>query len=141
LWRALTSRFLPLPSRSDIDVASLRTQAQVDFAVSRFPEYKGKVTGAVIPDITVPGAYDQVVRDVDAIIHLASPVVWTWNDPSEIVDPSVKGATGILASAVKFGGSVKRVVLTSSGVTISAEAKEGEVYEEVSVGDSLDNHC
>ena len=99
----------------------------------RFPEYEGKVTGIVIPDITIPGAYDKVVKDVDAIIHSASPVTFTWQYPSEIIDPAVKGATSILTSAAKFGKNVRRVILTSSVVAIGAgDRKEGEVYDEAS---------
>lgn len=69
--------------------------------VNRFPEYTGKVTYVVIPDITKvalnilhtkgnensqmtliqDGAYDEAVKDVDAIIHAASPVVLKYNDP------------------------------------------------------------
>lgn len=90
------------------------------------------MTGIVVPVIEAPGAYDEAVKDVDGIIHAASPVVWTWESPSEVIDPAVKGATGILASAAKFGTKVKRVVLTSSTVAIVVEdAKEGDVHDEV----------
>ena len=99
----------------------------------RFPEYEGKVIGVVIPDITIPGAYDEVVKDVDAIIHSASPMVFTWQDPSEIIDPAVKGATSILTSAAKFGKNVQRVILTSSAVAVgTGDQKKGEVYDEAS---------
>ena len=118
---------------TDAAGASLRSQAQIEFVTKRFPEYEGKITGVVNPDITLPGAYDEIVQDVDAIIHAASPVVFTWEDPSEIIDPAVRGATGILASANKFGKRVKRVVLTSSKVAVSfEEQKEGDVFDEVS---------
>jgi len=85
----------------------------------------------VIPDITIPGAYDEVVKDVDAIIHSASPVVFTWQDPSEIIDPAVKGATSILTSAAKFGKNVQRVILTSSAAALGPWEK-GDVYDEAS---------
>jgi len=112
-------------------LVALRTQSQIDFITKRFPSYEGKVTGIVVPSIEAPGAYDEVVKDVDGIIHAASPVIWTWESPSEVIDPAVKGATGILASAAKFGTKVKRVVLTSSGVAVAAEdAKEGDVDDE-----------
>lgn len=115
-----------------IRFSSVRSQSQVDFIVNRFPEYSGKVSGVVVPDIEAPGAYDEAVKDVDGIIHAASPVVWKWEDPSEIIDPAVKGATGILVSAAKYGKNVKRVVLTSSAVAIVMEGqKEGDVYDEV----------
>lgn len=69
---------------------------------------------------------------MNGIVHTASPVVWEWDDPSQIIGPAVKGANGILESASKFGKGVKRVVLTSSSVAIVHEGqKEGDVYDEV----------
>lgn len=93
----LSTKIRPLTSETDL--LSLRSDSQVDFVVNRFSDYRSKVTGVIVPNIEAPGAYDEAVRGVDAIIHTASPVVWDWEDPSEIIDPAVKGATGILASA------------------------------------------
>lgn len=112
---------------------SVRSQRHVDFITHRFPEYEGKVTGLVVPNIEAPGAYDEAVKDVDGIIHSASPVVFTWDDPSEIIDPAINGATGILTSAKKFGVNVKRVVLTSSSSAITSKDEvQKELYNEVS---------
>lgn len=89
--------------------------------------------GVVIPSIEVSGAYDEAVKGVDGIIHAASPVIFSWDDPSEVIDPAVKGVKNILASAAKFGTKVKRVVYTSTTLAITAEdAKEGNTYDEVS---------
>jgi nucleoside-diphosphate-sugar epimerase len=44
----------------------------------------------------------------------ASPIHVTTHDPSDVIDPAVKGTTGILESIKAHGQSVKRVVLTSS---------------------------
>lgn len=121
------SKRRPLPTL----LFSVRNQRQIDFIVKRFPEYEGKVTGIVVPVIEAPGAYDEAVKDVDAIIHAASPVQFSWDDPSEVIDPAVKGATGILASAAKYGKNVKRVVLTSSALALFGEGKPAE-YDEVS---------
>lgn len=117
----------------------MRTQSQVDFVTRRFPEYEGKVTGIVVPVIEAPGAYDEAVKDVDGIIHAASPVRWTLGDPSEIIDPAVKGTVGILASAARFGKSVKRVVLASAIVAVVSisDQKDGIVYDEVRVINKL----
>lgn len=108
---------------------SVRSQHHVDFITHRFPEYEGKVSGVVIPNIGAPGAYDEVVKDVDGIIHAASPVTLTWNDPSDVINPAVDGAVGILTSAAKFGKNVKRVVLTSSSSAISSGDKSESARE------------
>lgn len=94
------------------------------------------MTGVVVPNIEAPGAYDEAVKGVDGIIHAASPVIFSWNDPSEVIDPAVNGAIGILTSALKYGKDVKRVVLTSSKVAIVMENEleedtDGKVYDEV----------
>lgn len=101
-------------------VVAVRSQHHVDFITKRFPEYEGKVTGVVVPDIGAPGAYDDAVKDVDGIIHAASPATLVWNDPSEIIDPAVNSVKGILGSAAKFGKNVKRVVLCSSSSSITS---------------------
>jgi len=113
-------------------VAAVRNDGQGDDIVNTFPEYKGKVTYTIVTDITEDGAYDEAVKDVDAVIHVASPVVWKWEDPSEIIGPAVKGTLGILNSAHKYGTNVKRVIFTSSSVAIHdyVSAEPGQVFDE-----------
>lgn len=92
------------------------------------------MTGVLVPVIEAPGAFDEAVKDVDGIIHVASPVAFAPEDPSEVIDPAVKGSVGILTSAAKFGKNVKRVVFTSSmaatAPVLASDCKE-IVYNEV----------
>ncbi|KAI0061159.1 D-lactaldehyde dehydrogenase [Artomyces pyxidatus] len=116
---------------------AVRNDRQGEFIENRFPEYKGKVSHINVPDIEKDGAYDEAVKGVDGIIHTASPVVFSWEDPEEIIGPAVRGATGILKSAQKFGTNVKRVLVTSSTVSILAydydgSAKPGLTFDETS---------
>ncbi|KAF9517354.1 hypothetical protein BS47DRAFT_1389885 [Hydnum rufescens UP504] len=100
-------------------VAAVRTDSQGQFLVNRFPEYHGKVSYVLIPVIEKDGAYDEAVKDVDGIIHAASPVILKWDNPeAEVLRPAIRGALGILESARKYGKNVKRIVLTSSGAAI-----------------------
>lgn len=81
-----------------------------------------------VPDMTASGAYDDAVRGVTYIIHAASPIP-TFGDgepPAQdqleeaLVKQALKGALGMLESAhVKAGGSVRRVVMTSSTVAVA----------------------
>ncbi|KAI0061974.1 D-lactaldehyde dehydrogenase [Artomyces pyxidatus] len=107
-------------------IVAVRNDQQGEFIVNRFPEYKGKVSHINVPDIQKEGAYDEAVKGVDAIIHAASPVVWIWEDPEEIIGPAIKGATGILRSAQKYGTNVKRVLITSSTVAIHSSEYDGD---------------
>jgi len=61
------------------------------------------------------GKFDDAVKGVDAVLHLASPYLYSSPDPQkEIVDPAILGLTSMLEACAK-SPSVKRVVITSSG--------------------------
>ena len=49
------------------------------------------------------GAFDEAVKDVDAIEHTASPFHFRFKEPDELLVPAVKGTVGILESAKKYG--------------------------------------
>jgi nucleoside-diphosphate-sugar epimerase len=82
----------------------------------------------IVPDMTAPGAYDEAVKGVKYIIHAASPIPSFGDGPSPPVDQleelfvktALRGALGMLKSAHSdVGGTVKRVVMTSSTVAVS----------------------
>ncbi|KAK5686086.1 hypothetical protein LTS10_002200 [Elasticomyces elasticus] len=83
-----------------------------------------------ITDITAPDAFVNAVKDVDYVLHIASPVFDLGEKPSgvqrdwqtEFYDPAVQGTICVLTAALK-APSVKRVVITGS--VIALEAKEG----------------
>ncbi|KAI0040575.1 NAD(P)-binding protein [Auriscalpium vulgare] len=110
-------------------VAAVRTAAQGDFLTNRFPAYSGRVSHAVVPDISKEGAYDDAVKDVDAIIHVASPLLYSWEDPQEVIGPAVAGTSGILKSATTYGAKVQRVIITSSASAVCGFMTDKE-YDE-----------
>ncbi|KAH6916517.1 D-lactaldehyde dehydrogenase [Coprinopsis sp. MPI-PUGE-AT-0042] len=82
---------------------------------------------AIVPDMTKEGAFDEAVKDVEGVVHTASPVgIWK---PSvtveEFYEPAVKGTTGILQSVTKAGptGSIAAV--------LEAGKEEQRTYTEV----------
>ncbi|TKA66577.1 hypothetical protein B0A49_04407 [Cryomyces minteri] len=87
-----------------------------------FPAYKGNVTFISVPDFTVPGAFDHAFQGepFDYILHTASPIPMVSDDVvRDLIDPAIKGTTILLKAAHELGGSsLKRFVLTSSGVTV-----------------------
>lgn len=87
------------------------------------------------------GAFDEVVKDVDAIEHLASPFHFTAVDPSEIIDPAVAGTKSILESTRKFGTKVKRIVVTSSIAAVLNTLPHPAVFDETSWNDSAVEEC
>ncbi|KAF2250780.1 NAD(P)-binding protein, partial [Trematosphaeria pertusa] len=65
-----------------------------------------------IADMAAPGAFDEAVKGVDGIAHIASPVVFV-SDPQAVIVPAIQNAVGLLEAAAKEE-SVKSVVYTSS---------------------------
>ena len=86
----------------------------------------------IVPDITVDGAYDEAVKGVDAIVHIASPLVSDAGEDFQagLVTPAVKGTLSILNSAIK-SPSVKRIVITSSVVAIVGPEVFGPGFDRI----------
>jgi len=95
-----------------------------------------QLTFVVIPDFLAEGAFDEVVKDVDYIIHVASPIPrpeLTGQDDltTEMITPAVQATTGVFRSAQKAGKNVKRIVVTSSAaaiVPVTAFAGSDEIW-------------
>ncbi|KAL9114960.1 MAG: hypothetical protein Q9227_001203 [Pyrenula ochraceoflavens] len=77
---------------------------------SRFPSAHFET--ALVPDITVPNAYNEAVQGVDGIVHVAGDMSFS-PDPNAVVTPMLKSLRGLLETAKKQP-SVKRFVFTSS---------------------------
>ncbi|KAK4085030.1 uncharacterized protein Triagg1_20 [Trichoderma aggressivum f. europaeum] len=99
--------------------AAVRNQAGFDKISQLKPvaPYASQLTSVIVPDITVPGAYDEAVKGVDYIVHVASPLAS--NAPpgidheSYMIQPAIRGTVGILESAAKTTG-IKKIVITGS---------------------------
>ncbi|KAL5338927.1 hypothetical protein BJX70DRAFT_408387 [Aspergillus crustosus] len=65
-----------------------------------------------VPDITLSGAFDEAVKGVNAIAHVASIMTLDPN-PNNVIPPLITGTLGLLEAAAREP-TVKRFVLTSS---------------------------
>lgn len=109
--------------------AAVRSQDKADslLAVPALQQRKvgARLSFAVVPDLTKPGAYDAAVQGVRYIIHLASPIPTDGLTPdqfeTELLEPAVQGTLGILVSAQE-APTVRRVVITSSTAAIVPSA-------------------
>jgi dihydroflavonol-4-reductase len=73
-------------------------------------------------DLLTPGAFDNAVRDCEYVIHTASPYTINVDDPQrDLVDPAVRGTISVLESCQETD-SLRRVVVTSSGASITDQA-------------------
>jgi len=91
------------------------------------------------------GAFDDAVKDVDAIEHMASPLSSTTGDPDgmwpyvagdsprsdickEYLKPAVHGTVGIIKSAYKFGYASMVLHTVNSVCLLIPRQKSGEAY-------------
>jgi nucleoside-diphosphate-sugar epimerase len=96
--------------------------------------FKDSIETVTVEDITVPGAFDSAVKDVDGVIHMASPFFHNMQDTEkDMLLPAIDGTVGILKSIAKNAPKVKCVVITSSIAAIADFSKglrPGHVYDE-----------
>lgn len=97
------------------------------------------LTFCFVPDLLQPGAYDEAVKDVDYIIHIASPITSGIAEDkyeTHLIQPAVVGTLGIVTAA-QTSPSVRRIVITSSVVALIPwhdffEAETDTVFNEKS---------
>ncbi|KAG9231618.1 hypothetical protein BJ875DRAFT_468946 [Amylocarpus encephaloides] len=106
-----------------------RRPASVDALLNgAYAPYADRVDIFEVPDMTVPGAFDEAVKGVDGIFHTASPINFNLTTYEETVDIAVAGNTSLLDSALKAGPQLKSVVTTSSTVSVMDPKEEGSEY-------------
>ncbi|KAI0634997.1 NAD(P)-binding protein [Trametes polyzona] len=105
---------------------TVRSESKGAVVKETFKKYGNNVEFVLVEDIAKEeGAFDEAVKDVDAIIHTASPFTMKVDDPDDLIVPAVKGTTGLLASAQRATGNtsagparLRRIVLLSSCAAI-----------------------
>ncbi|KZT29949.1 D-lactaldehyde dehydrogenase [Neolentinus lepideus HHB14362 ss-1] len=121
--------------------AAVRNQAKGQHLLATNKAYGEKLQICTVGDIGKPGAFDEAMRGVDGVIHVASPVALDAEDPKDLIDTAVNGTTGILDSVLKNGASVKRVVFTSSFTTVLSYPNHPVTVAEDSWNDNCIKDC
>lgn len=96
--------------------AAVRTETSADPLRETFKRFidAGRLEFSYVADMTAPGAYDNAVKDVTHIAHVASPLILDPPDlEKNLLRPAIQGTVGLLESANK-SLTVKSVVVTSS---------------------------
>ncbi|KAE8391202.1 pyridoxal phosphate-dependent transferase [Aspergillus alliaceus] len=71
-----------------------------------------------IKDFSQTGVFDNIMDDIDGVIHVASPFTYnTTNNEQELIIPAINGVKSILSAAAKQP-LIKRLVLTSSFASV-----------------------
>ena len=84
--------------------------------------YLSQLEFVVVPDILKEDAYYAAVKDVDFVIHLASPTGKTiaseesYNE--KVIQPAVQGTMNMIKAASNYSPTTKRIVITASMVSI-----------------------
>jgi len=97
------------------------------------------LTFCFVPDLLQLGAYNEAVKDVHSIIHIASPITSGITEDkyeTHFIQPAVSGTLGIIRAA-QTSPTVQRVVITSSIVALVPwydffEAETGRAFNEQS---------
>jgi nucleoside-diphosphate-sugar epimerase len=96
----------------------VRSQEKADQIRRDFPSYESQMDFGIVPDMTIPGAFNEVVKSTppfNTVLHQASPFFFssiTKNE--EFLDPAIKGTTELLKGVKAHAPEVKRVIYTSS---------------------------
>ncbi|KAI0641575.1 NAD-P-binding protein [Trametes meyenii] len=80
---------------------------------SKHPAFASNFESAVVPDVSATNALVPLLRDVQGVIHTATPVTFDLEDPEDYIKPALQGTLGLLKNAAQ-SSSIKRVVVTSS---------------------------
>ncbi|KAI6110832.1 D-lactaldehyde dehydrogenase [Pisolithus croceorrhizus] len=107
---------------------TVRSVEKGEYLKNYFANYASKFEVIVVEDITKEGAFDEAVRGVEAIAHMASPISVNKVRLEDVIEPAVKGTTGLLQSALQYGQSVKRIVYTSSAAAVRPETRESPTF-------------
>jgi nucleoside-diphosphate-sugar epimerase len=76
-------------------VGTVRSEKKGQNVIELHPDWKSHITWAVIKDIGVPNAYEEVFKNMgpfDYVVHNASPVDFSVSDyQKDMIDPAVRG--------------------------------------------------
>ncbi|BEJ14388.1 hypothetical protein CspHIS471_0401550 [Cutaneotrichosporon sp. HIS471] len=98
--------------------AVVRDTVKGEYVQNKFPGAKY----AIVKDMAEPGAYNQVIKGIDAVVHVASPLDFdNTGGPEAVIGPAVFGVENLLkaASDTALGGNVKCFVQISSVAAVA----------------------
>ncbi|KAF7872381.1 hypothetical protein EAF04_003302 [Stromatinia cepivora] len=95
-----------------------------------YAPYIDRVKMYEVPDMTISGAFDEVVKGVNGIFHTASPIDFSLTTYAQMVTPAVDGTNTLLISALKAGSQLKTVVITSSVIAVTNPRTDSHVFTE-----------
>ncbi|KAL6856374.1 NAD(P)-binding protein [Trichoderma novae-zelandiae] len=97
---------------------AVRSQEKSQIIKELYPSALDKIDFVIVPDISQPSAFQDAVKGVNYVFHLAGAMVDKGTElQRDFVDPAVKGTLSILESSANED-SIRKVVIVSSFVTL-----------------------
>jgi nucleoside-diphosphate-sugar epimerase len=82
------------------------------------PQYASKLDLVQVADFTANTSFEEAVKDVDGVIHVASPLTFGVQDnEKDFLLPAITGVTSMLKAAAQ-APQIRRVVITSSFASV-----------------------
>ncbi|EGF97925.1 uncharacterized protein MELLADRAFT_84161 [Melampsora larici-populina 98AG31] len=98
---------------------TVRSKEKGDYLSKVFEKFGDKWSYVIVEDIEKPNGFDEAVKDISGIAHVASPFHMNVKDPyKDLINPAVNGTLSILKSAEREGKNVQRIVITSSFASV-----------------------
>ncbi|KAI0385995.1 NAD dependent epimerase/dehydratase [Hypomontagnella monticulosa] len=105
-----------------------RSLAKGKAMIEARPQFQGQLDFVQIDDFEKLGVFADAVKDVDAVIHVASPFTYdTKDNEKELIIPAINGVLSILEAA-SAAPNVKRVVITSSFASVLDANRKAPPY-------------
>jgi len=105
-------------------VGTVRSTEKGEYLVKQFDNFGDKFTFVIVPDVEKENAFDEAVKGVSGIAHVATT---TGVDPNVVIPDVIAGAIGALKAAAKEP-SVKAVVYTSSSMAAAMAKADVEQH-------------
>ncbi|KAL7895442.1 hypothetical protein HDV63DRAFT_104136 [Trichoderma sp. SZMC 28014] len=99
--------------------ATVRSEARGEEVLASHPGHIAKLSYVVVPDIADKDAFNNALKGVDGVIHVASPMILGATDfEAQLFRPAVDGTVNLLEAIQNSNANVSRVVITSSIASI-----------------------
>ncbi|GFZ45475.1 hypothetical protein JCM24511_03201 [Saitozyma sp. JCM 24511] len=109
---------------------TVRDTGKGEYLANLFKDSKGKFEYVIVREIAEEGAFDEAVKGVDGVAHVASPVTFVVKHLDDVAIPAVNGTVGVLKSIQKNAPQVRRVVYTASSGSINGPGGPPTRYTE-----------
>ncbi|ETI22618.1 hypothetical protein G647_06694 [Cladophialophora carrionii CBS 160.54] len=98
--------------------AAVRNLAKANVMRDARPQYASKLDFVQVADFTANISFEEAVKDIDGIIHVASPLTFGVEDNErDFLLPAINGVTSVQKAAAQ-APQIRRVVITSSFASV-----------------------